>query len=312
MKKILFLLVGLLLITNFGIAQTDFNISIERYKLVNGLIYGKISVNGSLIGNCYENDDLKVPAENYNGIMRYNSGKGFVQNPFGGLGMEGDFLLEVSGVPGRTNILFHSGNKPEHSKGCILLGPVNKDISGSAFLDENHPLRKLRVLFYGSETPNYCPDKKINIEIIDNYQKNYNNNTKEEAIEFINKLLNEYSDKKLSMDGVVSLSGSNFIYKFKDEDEVCDVTVTIDLSNVTLNEGEGVVFYSKDNGIKERWLGGPLNGCTNGEEKRESEYLFDASFKSDNQSFIDNNYLRRLRETIQFLIDKAKNVDVNK
>jgi hypothetical protein len=169
--KIVFIISMFYLFFNLKLtAQTDYSISIERFKSGNGLIYGKISINGSLIGNCYENNDLKIPSGNYKGNMRYNSGKGFVQNPFGSLGKEGDFLLEVTGVSGRTNILFHSGNKPSHSQGCILLGPVNRDISGCAYIDEFHPLRKLRILFYGSETPNYCPDKNISIEIIDNYK----------------------------------------------------------------------------------------------------------------------------------------------
>lgn len=29
---------------------------------------------------------------------------------------------EVQNVPGRSDILFHSGNIPDHSKGCIIVG----------------------------------------------------------------------------------------------------------------------------------------------------------------------------------------------
>ncbi|HXT13096.1 MAG TPA: DUF5675 family protein [Candidatus Angelobacter sp.] len=46
---------------------------------------------------------------------------------------EGDFLVEITGVPGRTNILFHGGNQPKNSEGCILLGAVGKDpLTGTA------------------------------------------------------------------------------------------------------------------------------------------------------------------------------------
>ncbi|MCK9612321.1 MAG: hypothetical protein M0R16_05410 [Bacteroidales bacterium] len=131
-------------------------------------------------------------------------------------------------------------------------------------------------------------------------------NNKEEAIKFINKLLNDYSDKEITRDGVVSLSGCYFIYKFKSSDGVCNVTVTIDLSNVILEEGDGVFFYSEDNVIKEIWLGGPLYGCTDGEETKKNYFNFSSEFELDNQSFINNNYSMRLKETIQFLINQAK------
>ena len=149
--------------------QTEFNLTIERNRIDDGLIFGTISVNSVQIGNCFENEFYQIPAGSYKGLIRYNSGKGFVQNPFGGLGNKGDFLLEVSGVPGRTDILFHAGFRPWQSKGCILMGPVDRDIDSSAYLDEDHPLYKLRLIFYGTEEPVSCPDKSITIDIIDNY-----------------------------------------------------------------------------------------------------------------------------------------------
>lgn len=145
----------------------DFQITIQREEKKNKLVIGTISVNGEGIGTAYENDDLKIPAGTYKGLLRYWSGKGFAQGPFGTYGQKGDFLLEVSGVKGRTHILFHGGNKPHHSLGCILLGPVNKDASGVRFLDENHPLVKLRNLFYGTDVPNSTPDKNITVNVVD-------------------------------------------------------------------------------------------------------------------------------------------------
>lgn len=167
MNKVIYL--ALIFFSNIYIcfSQIDFNILIERHKIENDLVYGKISVNDIEIGNCYENNDLKIKAGDYKGVMRYFSPKGFAQNPFGNLGKEGDFLLEVSNVQSRTNILFHTGNKPEHSTGCILLGPVNKTIDGSRYVNEDHPLYKLRILFYGTNTPISSPDKQINITIAD-------------------------------------------------------------------------------------------------------------------------------------------------
>lgn len=176
---ILILVISLLLVDlflkNFSYSKDRFNITIILEKVQNGLITGKIYVNNSLIGNAFENERYKIPVGEYKGYIRYISDRNRVQNPFGILAKQGDFYLEVANVKGlsgkdRTNILFHGGNKPEHSLGCILLGPVKKDKkTGTAYLDDDHPLRKLRLLFYGTDTPNMCPDKEISIEISQRY-----------------------------------------------------------------------------------------------------------------------------------------------
>ncbi|MCC6742660.1 MAG: hypothetical protein IT175_02255 [Acidobacteria bacterium] len=150
-----------------GVSET-FRIVVERQKVEGGLVIGSISVDGRAIGSAYENADLKIPAGTYAGALRYWSGHNFVAGPFGTIGKEGDFLLEVTGVTGRRDILFHGGNKPQHSTGCIMLGPVGKDPATSIpSLDADHPLRKLRLLFYGTDTPSSTPNKRIEIEIRD-------------------------------------------------------------------------------------------------------------------------------------------------
>jgi hypothetical protein len=147
------------------VTTEDFSILIVRGAVKNGLLYDQLFLDNQLIGNCYENDALKIPIGTYKGLIRYRSEHNFVGSGLGQLATEGDFLLEVSGVPGRTDILFHGGVKPRNSKGCILLGPVNKEPDGSAMVGKDHPLYILRVKFYGSEFPVSCPDKNIVIEI---------------------------------------------------------------------------------------------------------------------------------------------------
>ena len=79
---------------------------------------------------------------------------------------KGDFLIEVGNVPGRSDILLHTGNKPKHSAGCILLGPIKKDeTTGQYFVGEQDPLRKLRLLFYGTDHPVQTPSKEITITV---------------------------------------------------------------------------------------------------------------------------------------------------
>ena len=149
-----------------------FEIVVTREKSSNNLVTGSISANGERLGACFERDDLKIAAGTYPGFMRYGSVKGFAQGPFGEMGQEGDFLLEIGKVKWsdgkeRTNLLFHGGTKPEHSKGCIMLGAVTRDANGKAVLPDKHPLRLLRLRFYGTDTPISSPNKSINIVIKD-------------------------------------------------------------------------------------------------------------------------------------------------
>lgn len=83
---------------------------------------------------------------------------------------KGDFLIEVSGVKGRTDILLHTGNQPKHSDGCICLGPIlTKDTpDGKIYsVSSDSPLRQLRLAFYGTDQPNASPDKTIAVSIVD-------------------------------------------------------------------------------------------------------------------------------------------------
>jgi hypothetical protein len=141
-------------------------IVVQREKVSGKLVTGTLTVNGHVLGRTYENADVMVGDGLYTGRMRYKSGHNFVQGPFGAITRTGDFLLEVGGVPGRTAILFHGGNKPRHSRGCILLGAVRRDPkTQTPVLEQNHPLRKLRTFFYETEAPNASPAKNVTIVV---------------------------------------------------------------------------------------------------------------------------------------------------
>lgn len=149
----------------------DFVVEIVRQSDKDGLIYGTIGVNGGGIGGAFENADLAIPVGTYKGVLRFWSQKNFVQGEFGQLGKVGDFLLEVadvkSGTKTRTDILLHAGNKPHHSRGCILLGPASSKVDGAASVDQGHPLRVLRRMFYGKDNPDSTPNKNITIIVTD-------------------------------------------------------------------------------------------------------------------------------------------------
>lgn len=143
-----------------------FAVVIQRTSTKDGLLNGKISVNGEAIGTTHENAEKKIPAGTYNGVLRTMSMKNFVQGPGGKLGKSGDFLLEIDGVPKRTDILLHAGNKPEHSEGCVMLGPATKNSAGDSIAPD--ALKKLRLLFYdGEDSPTATPKKTITVEVKD-------------------------------------------------------------------------------------------------------------------------------------------------
>ena len=146
---------------------TKFTVVVQRSKTKDNLLTGTITVNGEKIGSTFENGALKIPAGTYKGVLRTTSSKNFVQGPGGKLGRSGDFLLEVSGVPKRTDILFHAGNKPEQSEGCIMLGPATRDSKTQEPIAPE-ALRKLRLKFYDDvDAPKMTPDKTITIKVID-------------------------------------------------------------------------------------------------------------------------------------------------
>lgn len=143
-----------------------FHVVVQRLKTDDGLVIGELSVNGKKLGTCYENDDKKIPAGTYKGVVRTTSMRQHAQGPGGKMGNSGDFLLEVAGVPKRSDILFHAGNKKEHSLGCILCGPVRTDPkTGDRLAPE--VLRQMRLMYFGTDTPDGKPDKEIKIEVRD-------------------------------------------------------------------------------------------------------------------------------------------------
>lgn len=150
-------------------ASSDFTVEIFRRSVKDNLITGDLYANLEPVGSCFENAQLKVAAGTYPGLIRYYSRRGLAQGDFGTYGNIGDFLLELKDTSGRrTDVLFHGGTLPQHSRGCILMGPVSKSADGTKYLDDpNHPLRVLRRKFYGSDTPNSTPNRSITIIVHD-------------------------------------------------------------------------------------------------------------------------------------------------
>lgn len=144
--------------------EKAFHILIQREKTEKNLVTGTLFLNGQKVGTVYENDEKKIPPGTYPGIVRTSSMRNHAQGPGGVMSNSGDFLLEVAKVPGRTDILLHGGNKPEHSLGCILCGPVSVDAKGVRHAPA--VLKQLRLQFFdGQDDPKATPAKKITIEV---------------------------------------------------------------------------------------------------------------------------------------------------
>lgn len=71
----------------------------------------------------------------------------------------GETLL-ITGVPERSGILFHSGNYPEHTKGCILIGTgyLNND-DDYMITNSREAMRRFRQIF------NKAEKIKVNIDM---------------------------------------------------------------------------------------------------------------------------------------------------
>jgi Mg-chelatase subunit ChlD len=159
----------------FPLCGQNVNIKIERLSIRNGLIIGKIYANNEYLGPTYENEVLRIEKGTYKGVIRYYSQKNFVSSSYGQLAKEGDFLLEVANVTNRENLLFHTGNKPYHARGCVLLGAPTTS-NEKVFLPPENPIRQLRKIFYGSEDPLSSPNKDIVITIDETKLKTKNDN----------------------------------------------------------------------------------------------------------------------------------------
>lgn len=70
-------------------------------------VFGVMTINDKICGFTLENPSTLIPTGNYKAKRDYT---GIHQ------------WFEILDVPGRTNIEFHVGNRPSHSRGCILVG----------------------------------------------------------------------------------------------------------------------------------------------------------------------------------------------
>lgn len=126
------------------------NIKIFRYSIQNKTTLGVLTINDEF--QCYtlENSKLKIGKGKYKidyrkvGRFHLNYSKRFSKSHKG--------MLEIKNVKGRKYILIHTGNKVEHTKGCILTGnAANNNLIKKGFVeDSTNAYRKLYEVISGA------------------------------------------------------------------------------------------------------------------------------------------------------------------
>ncbi len=132
-------------------------ITINRTSVNSHSITGELYVDGKFI--CYtlelpyrdnKSSVSSIPAGNYGGNLRYDH--------------TDKWRIELTGTESRKNIQIHTGNAPEHTEGCILVGK-NVFPSQNRVSDSQVAYKELMKAFYGTSLAVMTPDVTIDIEI---------------------------------------------------------------------------------------------------------------------------------------------------
>jgi len=138
-------------------AAEEFTLTIARKHRNHTCTSGYLAVNGKIIAYTLEkawkgNAPLisSIPDGVYGGIRRYDH--------------PDHWRIELTGVPNRKNVQIHTGNTPDDSEGCILIGLALGDDLCSV-LESKKAYETLKEAFYGSNNPVQTPDKNISVKI---------------------------------------------------------------------------------------------------------------------------------------------------
>ena len=132
-----------------------FTLTIARKHKASDCTSGYLAVNGKVIAYTLErpwkgNAPLisAIPDGSYPGTLRYDH--------------PDRWRIELQGVPGRTNVQIHTGNTPDDTEGCILVGlSLGADLC--SVQESKKAYEALKLAFYGSANPAATPNKSINV-----------------------------------------------------------------------------------------------------------------------------------------------------
>lgn len=138
--------------------QTDFKLTIARKYSDKNCTSGYLAVNDQIVAYTLErpwqgNAPLisSIPDGTYGGILRYDHAD--------------QWRIELTGVPDRTHVQIHTGNSPDDSEGCILVGMKLGDDLCSV-QNSKAAYSALKNAFYGSSDPVATPDKNIVVVVV--------------------------------------------------------------------------------------------------------------------------------------------------
>jgi hypothetical protein len=133
----------------------DFTVTIHREYSDANCTSGYLAVNGTIKAYTLEkpwrgNAPLisAIPGGRYSAILRYDHSD--------------QWRIELKDVPDRTNVQIHTGNVPDNSEGCILIGKeLGGDLCSIKAGTSAPAYRDLKNAFYGTPNPISTPDKTI-------------------------------------------------------------------------------------------------------------------------------------------------------
>jgi hypothetical protein len=137
----------------------DFVLSIVRQYSSDVCTSGYLAVNGDIVAYALERPWLgnapgisSIPNGRYEAVLRYDHSD--------------QWRIELVGVPGRTNVQLHTGNSPDDTEGCILVGKeLGDDLCSIKGGTSASAYRDLKVAFYGTPDLNVTPNKHIAVSI---------------------------------------------------------------------------------------------------------------------------------------------------
>ena len=140
-------------------AAEDFKLTIHRQYSDANCTSGYLAVNGTIQAYTLERPWLgnaplisSIPSGTYPGILRYDHSD--------------QWRIELTGVPNRDHIEVHTGNTPDDTEGCIIIGKELGDDLCSIKAGTSQPAyRDLKNAFYGSPNPVSTPDKTITVVV---------------------------------------------------------------------------------------------------------------------------------------------------
>jgi Family of unknown function (DUF5675) len=138
---------------------SDFTLTIHREYSDTNCTSGYLAVNGTIQAYTLERPWAgnkpaisAIPSGSYSGTLRYDH--------------TDQWRIELTGVENRDHIEIHTGNTPDDTEGCILVGKeLGADLCSIKPGTSKPAYRDLKNAFYGTPNPVVTPDKTITVNV---------------------------------------------------------------------------------------------------------------------------------------------------